>query len=129
MVFGFANCRYIKLIGAGTSAKYGFRISDPQGSGVGVEITGRSSYIEVARIDIYNKTYGYWVKQEASCIDSLQSPNWVINHISIHNGRIGKTGQEGMYLGSTDPNGTRALSCNGKNYLSQTIQAWKHQSF
>lgn len=111
--FSFTNCRYIKLLGRGSSDKYGFLISVPDNDGVGITITGRSSHITISNVDIYNKTYGYWVKQEASCVDSLQFPNWTINHIKIHDGRIKKTNQEGMYLGSTDPNGIRTINCNG----------------
>ena len=112
--FSFTNCRYLRLLGQGTKDKYGFRIEEKTNDGVAVSIQGRSAHIEVANVDIYNKTYGYWVKQEASCIDSLQYPNWVINHIRIHDGRIKKVNQEGLYLGSTDPNGMRSISCSGK---------------
>lgn len=112
--FSFTNCRWLKIIGSGTKDYYGFRIASTVNNGVGITIQGRSSDIEIAQVDIYNKTYGYWVKQEASCADSLQYPNWIIQHITIHNGRIKKCNQEGMYLGSTDPNGTRAITCNGK---------------
>jgi hypothetical protein len=112
--FSFTNCRYMRLLGQGTKDKYGFRVEQKVNDGVGVSIQGRSAYIEIANVDVYNKTYGYWVKQEASCIDSLQYPNWVINHIRIHDGRIRKVNQEGMYMGSTDPNGIRSISCNGK---------------
>lgn len=111
--FSFTNCRYLKLLGTGSTNKYGFLVSVSANDGVAITITGRSSHIEVSNVDVYNKTYGYWVKQEASCIDSLQFPNWTINHINIHDGRIRKSNQEGMYLGSTDPNGIRAISCNG----------------
>lgn len=120
--FSFTNCRYIKLIGNGTNDKYGFRISETVNNGVGISIQGRSSYIEVSKVDVYNKTYGYWVKQEASCIDSLQYPNWLIDHIIIHDGRIRVANQEGMYLGSTDPNGTRAISCNGKTIYPKPLR-------
>lgn len=120
--FSFTNCRYIKVIGNGTKDKYGFRISEKTNNGVGVTIQGRSSNIIVSNVDVYNKTYGYWVKQEASCVDSLQYPNWVINNISIHDGRIRVTNQEGMYMGSTDPNGTRAIVCNGKTIYPKPLR-------
>ncbi|WP_158559378.1 right-handed parallel beta-helix repeat-containing protein [Deminuibacter soli] len=111
--FAFSSCKYIKLTGSGTSDKYGFLISDAVKGGVGVDIHGHSSNIEVERIDITRKTYGYWVKQEGSCVDSLQYPNFTISDIHIHDGRIHNVTQEGMYLGSTDPNGTRAVNCSG----------------
>jgi len=111
--FSFTNCRYIKVLGIGSADKYGFRVSPTQSGGVAVTITGRSSNIEISNVDVYNKTYGYWVKQEASCVDSLQFPHWIIDSIEIHDGMIRKVYQEGMYLGSTDPNGTRSINCNG----------------
>jgi hypothetical protein len=109
------NCRFLNITGAGNSKEtYGFKIEDPASNGVGIDIHGRSAYIEVQHIFIHNKTYGFWVKQEGSCTDSLQFPNWVITNIYIHDNKIVKMNQEGMYLGSTDPNGARQVSCDGK---------------
>jgi hypothetical protein len=124
MTNGFAliNCRYIKLLGTGTKDQYGFRIATTDNSGVGITIAGRSSNIEVSNVDIAHKTYGYWVKQEASCVDSLQYPNWTIHDINIHNGRIKNVTQEGMYLGSTDPNGTRGITCNGATIYPKPLR-------
>jgi hypothetical protein len=115
MVNGMAlsNCTYIKISGTGSADKYGFKIEDPTWNGVGIDVEGRSSDIEISNIYIHNKTYGFWVKQEASCVDSLQYPNWVISNISLHDNLIVKMGQEGMYLGSTNPNGGRQITCNG----------------
>ncbi len=111
--FSLNNCTNIKLTGTGSSNKYGFKIEDKSFNGVGIDIFGRSANIEVCNIYIHSKTYGFWVKQEGSCADSLQFPNWVISNISIHDNLIVKMGQEGMYLGSTDPNGQRQVNCNG----------------
>lgn len=120
--FSLTNCRFMRVVGAGTKDKYGFRIVESANSGVGITIQGRSSNIEVSRVDIYNKTYGFWVKQEASCADSLQYPNWVIKSIVIHHSRIKKCNQEGMYMGSTDPNGQRAITCNGKTIYPKPLR-------
>lgn len=111
--FNFTGCRHLKITGTGTSDKYGFKISQ-QGMGVGIGVQGRSSNIEIDHLEIYNKHYGIWVKQEADCADSLQFPNWVIHDINIHDNYIHLMQQEGMYLGSTDPNGQRTVTCNGK---------------
>lgn len=109
------NCRFVNISGNGNSKEeYGFKIEDPASNGVGIDIHGRSAFIEVQHIFIHNKTYGFWVKQEGTCIDSLQFPNWIINNIYIHHNKIVKMNQEGMYLGSTDPNGARQVNCNGK---------------
>ncbi|HEX5154994.1 MAG TPA: right-handed parallel beta-helix repeat-containing protein [Parafilimonas sp.] len=111
----FDNCRFVNITGTGDAKEnYGFKIEDPASNGVGIDIHGRSAFIEVQHIFIYKKTYGFWVKQEGSCIDSLQYPNWVINNIYLHDNRIIKMNQEGMYLGSTDPNGARDIPCDGK---------------
>ncbi|MEP6467547.1 MAG: right-handed parallel beta-helix repeat-containing protein [Parafilimonas sp.] len=109
------NCRYINITGSGNSQEsYGFKIEDAASQGVGVDIHGRSAFIEVQHIFIHNKTYGFWVKQEGSCIDSLQFPNFIISNIYIHDNKITNMNQEGMYLGSTDPNGARDVQCNGQ---------------
>ncbi|MBV9962978.1 MAG: right-handed parallel beta-helix repeat-containing protein [Parafilimonas sp.] len=108
------NSRFVNITGTGDAKEnYGFKIEDPNSNGVGIDIHGRSSNIEVQHIFIHNKTYGFWVKQEGSCIDSLQFPNWIIRNIFIHDNKIVKMNQEGMYLGSTDPNGARDIQCNG----------------
>ncbi|MGI8952424.1 MAG: PKD domain-containing protein [Chitinophagaceae bacterium] len=111
----FNNCTYLKLTGMGSRDQYGFHIEDPASQGVAIDVYGRSKNIEINNVYIHNKTYGFWIKQEASCDDSLQYPNWIIDSIFIHDNLLRKTNQEGMYLGSTDPNGTRVISCNGKN--------------
>ncbi len=118
----FSDCSYIRVTGTGSSDKYGFHIQDPSSDGVAIDVFGRSSNIEINNVDIYHKTYGFWVKEEASCIDSLKYPNWTINHISIHDNRIVKTNQEGMYLGSTDPNGARGVSCGGKTIYPKPLR-------
>ena len=109
----FTSCTFIKLTGTGSANRYGFKIEDKTYNGVGIDIQGRSSNIEVCNVYIHSKTYGFWVKQEGNCADSLQYPNWIISNISIHDNLIVKMGQEGMYLGSTDPNGQRQVNCNG----------------
>ncbi len=111
--FALSDCSYVHIDGTGSSAKYGFRVEDPTMAGVAVDVFGRSANIEINNLYIHDKTYGFWVKQDGSCIDSLQYPNWIIDGITIHDNKIVRTNQEGMYLGSTDPNGTRPVSCDG----------------
>ncbi len=117
MVNGMAlsNCTNIKISGTGSKDKYGFYIEDKVNGGVAIDVYGRSANVEINNIYVHNKTYGLWVKEEVQCADSLNFPNWVIDSISIHDNLIVKTGQEGMYLGSTNPNGgDRQINCNGK---------------
>jgi hypothetical protein len=124
MVNGMAlsDCRYVHISGTGSGDKYGFHIEDPASQGVAIDVFGRSSNVEVNNVYVHNKTYGFWVKQEASCADSLQYPNWIIDSISIHDNKIVQTNQEGMYLGSTDPNGQRGISCNGTTIYPKPLR-------
>ena len=112
--FSLTGCRHVKVTGTGTKDKYGFYISQDQGYGVGISAQGRSSNIEMDHLEIYNKHYGVWLKHEADCADSLQFPNWVLHDVSIHDNYIHHMLQEGMYLGSTDPNGQRTVACGAK---------------
>ena len=121
--FSFTGSSHVKLTGTGTPGlKYGFKITTPDNRGLGVGIDGRSSNFEVNNLEIYNKGAGFWVKQEADCADSLQYPNWVMHDFKIHNNYIHNCQQEGMYLGSTDPNGTRAITCNGATVYPKPLR-------
>ncbi len=112
--FSFSDCTNLHLAGNGAAAvKYGFYIQDPNSQGVAIDVYGRSSDVEVNNVQIHNKTYGFWVKEDPNCADSLQYPNWIINHITLHDNYISNTNQEGMYLGCTDPNGIIGATCNG----------------
>jgi hypothetical protein len=110
------NCTFLKITGTGNAAnQYGFFLTSPNQtvSAPAFDINERSADIEVDHADINTHGYGFWVKQEASCPDSLRYPNWRIANISIHDNRITNTGQEGIYAGSTAPNGERSVYCNG----------------
>ncbi|HXS36903.1 MAG TPA: hypothetical protein VN721_09390, partial [Flavipsychrobacter sp.] len=117
------NCTYIKIAGTGSIDKYGFRIEDTaSSSGIAINISGRSSNIEINNIDVHKKVYGVVAQQVASCADSLQYPNWRINNLNIHDNRIIKTKWEGIYLGSNDPNGTAVMTCSGKSVSPKPLR-------
>jgi len=108
-----ADSRHVHVTGAGSADAYGIDVGDPGRGGVGVHVHGRSDHVEIDHVYVHDKTYGFWVKHEADCDPAYQYPNWVIDAIDIHDNRIENMGQEGMYLGSTDPNGTRPVTCGG----------------
>jgi parallel beta-helix repeat protein len=108
-----SHCTYIKLTGSGTSDKYGFNVIG-NGSGPAICIVGRSAFIDVERVYGYNKMYAAWVKEEATCIDSIRYPNWHLDNISIHDCKFVKITQDGFYLGSTSPTGQRSITCDNK---------------
>lgn len=107
--FLFNGCKHIHLTGTGVkSIKYGFLVTTPANRGVGVDVYGRSAWFEVDHCEMYNKNAGFWIKEEqadAACIDSLSFPKWVLHDFSLHDNYIHNTSAEGMYLGSTAPNG------------------------
>lgn len=120
--FGFTGSRHIKITGTGSSTKYGFKITTPNNRGIGVGIYGRSANFEIDHLEVYNKGSGMWIKHEADCADSLQFPNWVLHDFVLHDNYIHNCTLEGMYLGSTDPNGLRAIICNGKTIYPKPIR-------
>ncbi|HWJ92997.1 MAG TPA: carbohydrate-binding protein, partial [Flavisolibacter sp.] len=109
------NCTYMKFTGTGSADRYGFYMTSPNQTvtAPAFNVSGRSSDIEIDHADIYMHGYGMWIKQEGSCDPLLQYPNWRINNISVHDNRMSNLAQEGIYAGSTAPNGERPVSCNG----------------
>ena len=50
------NSRFVNVTGSGDAKEdYGFKIEDPNSNGVGIDIHGRSSHIEVQHVFIRNK--------------------------------------------------------------------------
>lgn len=111
--FEFYSSQHIRVTGTGSNTKYGFLITTPDNRGLGINVYGHSAHFEIDHLDIYKKGCGMWIKQEADCADSMQFPHWVLNDFSIHDNRMRNLIQEGMYLGSSDPNGSRGVYCNG----------------
>lgn len=117
MTWGFdiKHSSNIKVTGTGTSSEfYGFYISSATGSsGVAIAITGRSKNIEVEHVSVYKKMYGSWIKEDGSCLDSLNYPNWWMDNIKMHDCKFRNIGQSAIYAGNTAPTGTRPVVCNG----------------
>ncbi len=119
------NCSYVKVIGTGSPTDtYGFRIqpypSDSLINGsFAFSVTGRSKNIEVSNLHISNAGTGMNIKEDGGCDPQYNFPNWVMDSISIHDNKIVKTWNQGMYIGNTSPdNGPSSYSprpvvCNG----------------
>lgn len=107
--FIFNGCTHIHLTGIGAAGvKYGFLVTTPANRGVGADVYGRSAWFEIDHCEMHNKNAGFWIKEEqadANCADSLSFPKWVLHDFLIHDNYIHNTSAEGMYLGSTAPNG------------------------
>jgi len=112
--FRIRHCRNLKVRGIGSASNtYGFFMTSPYNYQTAFDIMGRSANVEVNNVDINVMGYGFYIKQEAACEDSLQAPNWVLDNISVHHCRLANIFQEGFYAGSTAPNGERSIVCNG----------------
>ena len=107
--FLFNGCRHIHLTGTGDpNVKYGFLVTTPANRGIGADVYGRSAWFEIDHCEMYNKNAGLWIKEEqadAACDPTLSFPNWVLHDFKLHDLFIHNTSAEGMYLGSTAPNG------------------------
>lgn len=104
--FSFTTCTNVHLTGTGSSAfTNGFLVNTPNYRGVGVNVDERSSNFEIDHVEITNKNAGMWIKMEQTCYDSLSYPNWNLHDFSIHDNFFHNLAAEGLYLGTTAPNG------------------------
>jgi hypothetical protein len=110
------NCTYVKILGTGFGGVfYGFDMSTlGGGSGQSIRVDGRSKCIEVSNIYSYKQGYGAWIKQDASCVDSLSylmgsTNNWIIDSVDLHDCKFVNVGQDCIYAGTT----VGSSSCGG----------------
>lgn len=102
------NCTYGIITGSGSGDAYGIKIQplgeDTIGSSAfGLNIHGRSKNITVTRVQIQNSGQGMSIKEDPSCADSLNYPNWVMDSIFIYGNRITNCWNQGIYAGNTSP--------------------------
>lgn len=123
--FNLYDCKYIKIIGNGhASYTHGILIqpytADSLYNGVfALSVVGKSKNIEIANIEIRNAGIGFNIKDEGGCDTTYNYPNWVIDSITIHDNKIVKTWNQGMYIGNTSPDNRlggydeRPVDCSG----------------
>lgn len=99
----------VKITGSGTPGlQYGILLTNPtptlrtQGP-FAFSILGHSKNIELERFDIHNTGMGVHIEQDNDCDQSLDYPNWILDSVIIHDGRIVGTWDEGIYFGNTSP--------------------------
>ncbi len=124
------DARYVKVTGRGKNEKLE---SYPTGSekfrinikgvdqvngkkgfghgGIAIEIIGRSAHVEVDMIRAERKGYGVQAKQDPTCDTMYNYPNWIMDDIHIHHCYFENILQDVLYLGNTDPLGTRQINC------------------
>lgn len=111
------DCIGVKVIGILTDTSkrdgiYASSLTSPRG--VGFEAKGYSKRIEFSHVTVFWKAYGFEVKNEVVCKQSGNGADtalghWVLDSFIIHDNNLYDIGYfgtgEGMYLGSTAPNG------------------------
>jgi hypothetical protein len=110
------SCTYVKVLGTGfPGVFYGLDMTTPGGgSGQSIRVDGRSKCIEVSNLYSYKQGYGAWIKQDASCTDSISylmgsSANWIIDSVDMHDCKFVNVGQDCIYAGTT----VGTSSCGG----------------
>jgi hypothetical protein len=109
------NCKYMKFTGTGTSATYGFQVT--QTNGDGVSIGDLSSDIELDHFQIKNcGIRGIVAKTDPACGGYAYRSNFTQYNTIIHDNLIENTTVEGMYIGSSFYSG-EILTCSGNDSL------------
>jgi hypothetical protein len=138
-----SSCQHIKITGrystdndtnhtASLSDNYGLYVSNPAGdmNGVGVAILGRSRDVFVERVKVYQKTYGFWAKQDPSCDTSMNymGPwSFRMDSVTIKQCVFLNIGQDVGYDGNTDPTGDRdPIFCDSAFYQFKPMRISNH---
>jgi hypothetical protein len=109
------NCRYIKFTGTGTSAFYGFHVT--QTNGDGISVGDLSSDIEINHVHISNcGIRGIVAKTDPACGGYAYRGSFTQYNTIIHDNLIENTTTEGMYIGSSFYSG-ETLTCNGNDSI------------
>lgn len=111
------NCSYFRLTGSGDSQhRYGIQVTRvKEGSGIG--IGERSTDIEVDHVSIQNTLIGgLYVKTDPNCTTPSTREKFTQYNTVIHDNYIARTGNEGMYIGSSNYTG-EPVDCNGKDTI------------
>ena len=102
------NCQYLKFVGIGSDSTFGFWLD---GGFSGMDIDGRSAWIEISNVKFTNVGYIIRAKQDGNCADSLNYPNWHMDGIKVHDIWARGINQDGLYFGNTAPTDPRAIGC------------------
>ena len=111
------NCRHIKFTGTGFPGEfYGFKVKRVA-NGAGIGIGYLSSDFEIDHASIENTLIaGLYAKTNPDCETASSRNDFTQYNTVIHDNYVSNTGNEGIYIGSTDYFG-QTLKCNGKDTL------------
>ena len=111
------NCRYLRFTGSGNpDQSYGFQVKRVS-NGAGLGIGYLSSDIEIDHVSIENTSIGgIYAKTDPDCTLTSVRGTFTQYNTIIHDNYIANTGNEGMYIGSSQYFGQTVL-CNGLNIV------------
>jgi len=111
------NCRFIRFTGSGSSENfYGFMIRRVL-AGTGIGAGNMSSDIEIDHIYLNNVPIaGIYAKTDPDCSFTNTRDKFTQYNTVIHDNYIMRTGNEGLYIGSTKYTG-QLVRCNGADTL------------
>lgn len=119
----FSDCTYFLLSGGGQkSTTYGFRAGASLKDVTAVHINGKSSDIEIERVEVTEAGFaGFMVKADPTCDTTTWRSNFTMKNVHIHDNYIHDTAGEGMYIGNSFWGTGQARTCSG-----QSIRALPH---
>jgi hypothetical protein len=110
------GCSFIKLTGSNTLGEYYGLFSNKTFSAI--DIDGRSHDILIERIKITNAWYSVRAKQDGSCDDKLNYPNFHMNNITVRYTWSKNISADVFYMGNTAPaTGRPVPDCPSKSPL------------
>lgn len=102
------------------------------GANFAVSIHGRSSDGKIDWLSIEEAGYSGQIKQDPSCDTMFNYPNLILKNFEIAYTTSKSIGQDGWYLGNTDPKGNRFYICSGDTmyFRPATVEnIWVHHNY
>lgn len=129
----FVDSKHFKLLGDGTSDKYGIKVTTEKGFFVSFEHL--TTNFEVANVEVagaaangigeFNGFAGFGIKtspyQDCELFSDPTKTAWIMEDVSVHDNYIHDTGGEGIYMGHGFYNGRAESRCDGQFTYAHSI--------
>lgn len=133
--FDLYSIKHFELLGnADASIPYGLQVNGKgvnHGANFAVSIHGKSTNGKVKWMRIEEAGYAGQIKQDPACDTMFNYPNLILSDFEIAYTQAKSIGQDGWYLGNTDPKGNRFYICGGDTmyFRPATVEnIWVHHN-
>ncbi|MDQ1087231.1 right-handed parallel beta-helix repeat-containing protein [Siphonobacter sp. SORGH_AS_1065] len=111
----FANCKYFKVTGTGSSQQtYGIHVKGTGSGRMGLSVMDKSTNCEIDHLEINNAGFaGIMTKTDPWCDPATWRENFTMYNVNIHDNYIHDCGGEGIYAGNSFWGGGSTINCNG----------------